>query len=183
MQLNAHVLTYKGWSELDPHCCPSLIHPSGLCAFGVLLLAPCCELCFSEVSTPSALSVSVQVSGKRHLLGPGTLVPSREGGMLWQVWPAGPVGTVVHYNDGQGSLTQAYILKEVLIHCGCIVTHLLLCFLFGRLWFFLWLVLLITTFFFFLLVFLKSSVSYMKPEMLEWSKGICQTFLTLVLLL
>lgn len=129
MQLNAHVLTYKGWGGVDSHCCPSPIHPragkSGLCAFGVLLLAPWCELCFSEVSTYSELSVSVQVQGKRHLFGPGTLVPSREGGMLWQVWPAGPAGAVVHYNHGQGSLTQAYMLKEVIIHCGCIVTHLL----------------------------------------------------------
>lgn len=35
-------------------------------------------------------------------------------------------------------------------------------YLFGQLWFFLWLVLLIATLFFFLLVFLKSGVSYMK---------------------
>lgn len=81
----------------------------------------------SEVSTHSALSVSVQVQRNRHLFRPGTLVPSREGGMLWQVWQAVPAGTVVHYNHGQGSLTQAYILKEVLIQYGCIVTHLLLC--------------------------------------------------------
>lgn len=185
MQLNAHVLIYKGGSGVDFHCCPSLIHPragkSGLCAFGVVLLAPGCELCFFEVSTHSALPVSVQVQGKRYFFGPGTIVPSREGGMLWQVWPAGPAG--------RWCIT---IMDRVLLHnhtywrrclyTGYIVTHLLLCvFFFGRLWFFLWLVLL--TLFFFLLIFLKSGVSYMKLEMLEWSKGISQTFLTLVFLL
>lgn len=118
--INAQVLTYKGWSEVDSHCCPSLIHPragkSGLCAVGVLPLAPWCELCFSEVSTHSAFSVSVWVQWKRHLFGPGTLVPSREGGMLWQVCPAGSTGVVVvHYNHGQGSLTQAYILKVTVV--------------------------------------------------------------------